>query len=198
MTELLSQLEAYGRVWPEEKTCAKRFQSFLKEYPTCFERTLEVGHVTGSALVMTEDFSKVLLTHHAKLNKWLQLGGHCDGNPLVFETALRETKEESGLKEIHIIDASRFVNLPSTATPLFFDIDIHEIPVRKTVPAHLHYDLRFLVTTPTPEKIQITQESQDLRWFTLPEAADVAVERSMLRMFEKLRIIDRHHFDSRF
>ena len=40
---------------------------------------------------------RVLLTHHRKLDRWLQLGGHADGDRDLARVALKEAEEESGL-----------------------------------------------------------------------------------------------------
>ena len=74
-----------------------RFIDFVESHDDCFERLLQVGHVTASAWVLNPDASKTLLTHHRKLNKWLQLGGHADGDTNVLNVATREVMEESGI-----------------------------------------------------------------------------------------------------
>lgn len=191
---LLEQLERYRSYWfgptktnikenPEE---IHRMVDFLKNNENCFDRSLLIGHVTGAGLVVTPDYSRVLLTLHKKLGKWLQLGGHCDGNPRVHESALRECEEESGLTELALIDVAPLLKIPESGAPLFFDIDIHEIPERKTEPAHYHYDFRYLVRSNHPEKIAMSDESDALKWFTTEEAMKVTQERSMHRQFEKL------------
>ena len=50
-------------------------------HPDCFARTCIPGHITGSVWRASHDHTRFLLTHHRKLNRWLQLGGHSDGNP---------------------------------------------------------------------------------------------------------------------
>jgi 8-oxo-dGTP pyrophosphatase MutT (NUDIX family) len=114
----------------------------------------------------------VLLTQHRKLNRWLQLGGHVDGESDVLVSSVREAQEESGIDEIEVLLAS----------PI--DIDIHEIPARKDEPAHCHYDLRFLLMA-KHENIQISEESIDLRWLPFSEIGDFIDELSMLRLHAK-------------
>ena len=42
----------------------------------CFDRTLyEPGHITGSAFIVDAASGRVLLHHHRRLGRWLQLGG---------------------------------------------------------------------------------------------------------------------------
>lgn len=172
---LLEQLKAYEAKWPKEKPTIDQFRSFVENNEDCFERSLLSGHVTGGALITDQNLSKILLTHHAKLGKWLQLGGHSDGHPLAHETALREGEEESGLKGLHFF----------TDPPEIFDIDIHEIPERKTEPTHFHYDARYLIVA-NDTRFVVSEESLDLKWFTLQEAYQITSEPSMHRQFHKL------------
>jgi 8-oxo-dGTP pyrophosphatase MutT (NUDIX family) len=130
--------------------------------PACFSRhTFTPGHITGSAFVVCEDTGLVLLHHHRRLDAWLQMGGHDDGEHDARATALREAAEESGLKDLTFLSGE------------ILDLDIHTIPAGKGEPPHLHHDVRFAVATRAPEAIQRDAgESVDLRWFTLDEAAE--------------------------
>ncbi len=114
--------------------------------------------------------------HHAKLNKWVQPGGHADGEENILNVALREAEEETGL-----------VNLKSFLG--IFDLDIHLIPERKDFPEHFHYDIRFLVEAEEHEKIVVSEESHDVQWINLQEIEKFSTERSILRMKEKLALI---------
>jgi 8-oxo-dGTP pyrophosphatase MutT (NUDIX family) len=125
-----------------------------------FLRTNTAGHVTGSAFLLNKDLTKVLLTHHKALNKWLQFGGHSDGDKNTLNVAWRETNEESG------IDLSDIKPISSS----IFDIDVHKIPAnpKRNEGEHLHYDVRFVFTT-DKEDFKISDESNDLKWATLEE-----------------------------
>ena len=91
---------------------------FVQAHPDCLARSCVPGHLTGSAWVVTPDRSRTLLTHHLKLDKWLQLGGHADGDGDLLAVALREAREESGLTRIRALSAD------------VFDLDRHWIPPR--------------------------------------------------------------------
>lgn len=80
-----------------ERQALEKVIAFIQETPRCFDRSWVPGHVTGSAFVVSYQCDAVLLVHHKKLDRWLQLGGHSDGHPLTWEVALREAYEESGL-----------------------------------------------------------------------------------------------------
>lgn len=167
-----------------------RFSSFVQQNPSCFEsdhnfppelpESLQ-GHLTGSALVLSPDRSKAVLTLHKKLGKWLQLGGHADGNPSLEEVAKREAHEESGLKDLHYI----YFKASSGKRILPFDLDIHEIPRSSKKPRHYHYDVRYLLFA-QDECLTISDESEDLRWFSFDEVSKVSYEESLLKQFRKL------------
>lgn len=153
----------------------ERFRAFIASTPRCFERENQEGHLTASALVLSPDRSKVLLTFHAKLKKWLQLGGHADGHTLLHEVALREAQEESGSHALSLVQI-----VP-------FDLDIHLIPERKDIPAHLHYDARYIVQCSDEKSIALSEESLDLQWIALEKVKEYTFEPSVLRQINKLR-----------
>lgn len=150
-----------------------RLEAFCASEREAFGRNPETSHVTGSAFVLSQDLSAVLLTHHAKLDRWLQLGGHCDGIADAPFTALKEAYEESGL--------SRIVPLWDQV----FDVDIHEIPANARECAHLHYDVRYLFRAEAGE-IAASDESHALAWVPLDRLEDYTSAPSVLVLKEKL------------
>jgi 8-oxo-dGTP pyrophosphatase MutT (NUDIX family) len=172
---LITVLRNYQTSYDEESAFRDQFLDLL-EHPRCFHRDHLPGHITGSAWIVDEAGEHVLLTHHAKLNRWLQPGGHADGDENIQRVALRETEEETGLKNIQL------------GLPGILDIDIHTIPARKDFPEHLHYDIRILVRASRTEKPILTDESHDLAWININDIAErTGNNRSMLRMAKKVR-----------
>ncbi len=177
---LLACLAAYAVRFPAERAVAERFAAFVAAHPDCFERTCVPGHVTGSAWLVSHDRSRFLLTHHRKLGRWLQLGGHSDGDPDPAAVALREATEESGIQGLKLAPLEGM-----TLAPL--DLDAHEIPARGDEPAHVHYDVRFLVVAPPAATIAISDESLDLRWFPADAPLAVPHDESVARLLRKSR-----------
>lgn len=171
-SELLRLLAGYAAGHPCEDIAP--FRRFVERQPRCFERDcFDDGHVTASAVVLNHAGSHMLLTHHAKLGRWLQLGGHADGDADALRVACREAREESGLAVV-----------PVCAEPV--DIDIHRIPPRGVEPAHLHYDVRFLLrVVDGSARFVLSDESLALRWVRLDEVAAITSEVSMLRLAAK-------------
>lgn len=171
-SDLKQQLLSYQTDFIEEQAFPHQFIELLKS-SDAYQRTHLPGHLTGSAWILNTTKDKALLVHHAKLNKWVQPGGHADGDENILNVAVREAEEETGLKNFKIIEG-------------IFDIDIHLIPERKDFPAHDHYDIRFLLIADEKEPILVSDESHDVKWISLNEIEKFTNERSVLRMVEKV------------
>jgi 8-oxo-dGTP pyrophosphatase MutT (NUDIX family) len=156
-------------------------RAFVSSLAEPFSRAQWPAHFTGSAVVVTPDGARVCLVLHAKLNRWLQPGGHADvpdGGDMAA-TALREAREETGCEvALH------------RAAPGAIDVDVHVIPARKTEPAHSHLDVRYLVVAKNPEALaHDPNESHGAQWLTWDEALSRADEAPLRRMLEKARAL---------
>ena len=125
--------------------------------------------------MVNADGSRALLHHHRKLDRWLQFGGHCDGDEDVLRVAQRGTFEECGIEGL-IVASSR---------P--FDLDIHEIPARASEPAHWHYDVRYVLIAPERALHTASGESKELRWFTASEMEQLPLDAGLQRLVRKWR-----------
>ena len=158
---------------PQEAATGAHFLEFAASAPDAFLREHAAGHFTGSAWLVSADGERVLLTHHRKLGRWLQLGGHADGDTDLANVALREAEEESGLTEL-------------TVEGGIFDLDRHLIPARGNEPAHWHYDVRYVVRATTSEDVTISEESFALAWKSIRDIAqDQDADASLQRMARK-------------
>lgn len=167
-TVLRAALAAFAALAPTSEWVA--FTCLLDDPEDPFVRTRLAGHFTGSAWLVSGDGRRVLLTHHRKLGRWLQLGGHADGERDLSLVALREATEESGLHGL-------------TVEPEIFDIDRHWIPERGTEPGHWHYDVRHVVRATADEAFTVGDESLDLAWVDIAAiAADPGADESLRRM----------------
>jgi 8-oxo-dGTP pyrophosphatase MutT (NUDIX family) len=171
--DLLDKLQRYTPNNAAEIDARQRIIAFVESTPACFDRAHLPGHITGSAWLIDESAGRVLLTHHRKLDKWLQLGGHCDGDADVLNVALKEAVEESGIAEI------------TAVSPDIFDLDVHPIPARGDIPEHLHYDIRFLCRIHGDPAYLVSDESHELAWLTPDAILQMHVGQSILRMRKK-------------
>jgi 8-oxo-dGTP pyrophosphatase MutT (NUDIX family) len=179
ITELLSLLGDYARRHPDEGETVRRFQAFAASGEVLQGKANLARHITASTWIVNPARTRVLLTHHAKLGKWVQLGGHTDEGEDWTEAALREAREESGLSGLRL------------ARPGLFDLDVHWIPARGWPgqpgwsPVHEHYDLRFLVEADDALPLVISEESHDLAWVDLADLGRFSNEESQHRMRRK-------------
>src|SRR4051812_26815361 len=157
----------------DEEPFRRRMVELLDSTPECFTRTSFPAHFTGSALVVSADGGEALLHHHRKLDKWLQFGGHCDGDEDVLRVARREAGEESGIAGLIL----------ASARP--FDLDIHEIPAHGNEPAHFHYDVRYVLIAPEEAEGVASSESHQLRWFTPTEMLRLPLDDGLKRLVVK-------------
>ena len=170
---VLACLQAYRTQTRAQEAEIALFREFVDAHPDCCERSLAIGHLTGSAWLVSADGARVLLTHHRKLGLWLQLGGHADGDADLARVALREAEEESGLTELAIEGG-------------IFDLDRHWIPERKGEPGHWHYDVRFVVRARGSEDFAVSEESHALAWRPIADvASDESADASVRRMARK-------------
>jgi ADP-ribose pyrophosphatase YjhB (NUDIX family) len=156
-----------------EAAMLAEYGPFIAAHADCLWRTCRDGHLTASAWIVDPARQRTLLTHHHKLDRWLQLGGHVDGNPNLAEAAMREAREESGLAGLRLV------------SPEIFDVDRHRIPARGDEPEHWHFDVRFLIEADPAEPLAISSESKDLAWVALTEVARLNPSESLARMVRK-------------
>lgn len=135
------------------------------------DRTTAPGHLTGSALVVDASRTRVLLMLHAKLGRWLQPGGHADGDHELAGVALREAREETGIDGLAVY-------VPA------LEADVHTVDHGDALGAHLHLDVRFLVAAPPGAVAHGNHESTALRWVTLGELRSLADEEGLVRLAE--------------
>ena len=176
--DLLLLLDEYETRHQDESECIDRIRQLIAEHSNCFDRDCLPGHITASAWIVSHESRAVLLTHHRKLDRWLQLGGHTDGEADVLAAALREAEEESGLQH--------FKALPESEHGTILDVDVHLIPGRGDEPAHEHHDIRFLLEVSEEQVIRHQEsESHDIRWFSGDTIAGHIEEESLARMARK-------------
>lgn len=169
---LLRRHEVHAESGAESAMLAE-YGSFIAAHPDCLWRTCLEGHLTASAWIVDAGRTRTLLTHHRKLDRWFQLGGHVDGDADLAAAALREAREESGLARLRLV------------SPEIFDVDRHRIPARGAEPEHWHFDVRFLIEADPAESLGISEESKDLAWVRLGEVAALNPSESLARMVRK-------------
>lgn len=163
-------LIAHAIAVPGQAALAADYRAFLRGGNAVFTRAHLAGHFTGSAFVVSADGERALLLHHAKLGRWLQPGGHADGDVDLALVALREAGEETGLAGLQV-------------EPAIFDLDRHGIPARGAELEHQHWDVRYVVRCTGDETPRINGESRAFAWRPIEGlAVDASLDPSIRRM----------------
>ncbi len=166
-----------ARVDVEAETHRRTILDFLADHDDALHRSCRLGHLTGSALVFDPPGEHVILLHHRKLERWLQPGGHCDGDANLAAVALREAIEETGIDGLVV-------------HPEPIDLDVHEVDPPADGP-HLHLDVRFLVVAPDGAEPPGNHESTDIRWVDLANLVDYDLDEGTHRMVRRgLAVLD--------
>lgn len=172
--EVLSLLAGYRCLDGTDEEALRRFERFIRRQPDCLLRSSLAGHLTAAAAVVDPRRGRLLLVHHKKLGRWLQPGGHADGEADLLAVALRETREETGVEA-------------QALSPAPFDLDIHPIPARRGVPEHLHYDVRFLLGADSTAPTRANAEVHAVAWVALREIETLDPDASLRRLEGKVR-----------
>lgn len=163
--ELLQLIDEYMQRFPKESISANEFKDFVNRNleKSVYSRQNFDGHFTASAFLVNRDKTQLLFLKHKKLNKWLQPGGHIDtSDTSILQAALREVEEETGLQrtDLQLIESD------------VFDLDAHAIPEnpKKDEPAHVHYDVRYLLEVTNESNLLVNQdEAEGIKWLEINE-----------------------------
>ena len=170
---MIDAFRHYRDHWQGEAAIAAQFEAFAHAHADAFVRSNTFGHFTGSCWLVSADGARVLLMHHRKLDRWLQPGGHADGDTDLAQVALREASEETGVAGLRIEGG-------------IFDLDRHRIPARADEPQHWHYDVRHVVRAGADERFVVNGESRALAWREVTDvASDASLDISLRRMAYK-------------
>jgi 8-oxo-dGTP pyrophosphatase MutT (NUDIX family) len=147
-----------------QEAMRRRYLRHLHDHADAMSRHCTPAHLTASSLVVSSDHTRVLLTLHARLGRWLQTGGHCEGDLFLAAAALRETREESGIPSLLIDPVPVLLSAHAEACG--------------TVPAATHFDVQYLCLAPENAVAVHSEESLELAWFgvdKLPAGTDESV-----------------------
>lgn len=169
---LLGQLRDYQAAFAEQPL-VDRFVSLLEAAADPFSRE-NTDHVTASTVIARSSGGETLLRYHRRLGRWLQPGGHVEPEDAsVFDAALREAREETGIEDFRAPLGQRIL-----------DLDVHDIPGSVGQPPHRHYDVRYLLIAPEGSE---ASEGHRTRWVPFEALTGEDTEESLARAAGKAR-----------
>ncbi|MDY7103431.1 MAG: NUDIX hydrolase [Actinomycetota bacterium] len=164
----LAQVAAVTSDDAEVVEARDRILAFGRAHDDALWRSCTDAHLTASCLVVAPDRRRVAVLHHRKLGRWLQPGGHADGQGNLAAAALREGTEETGIDGLAVV-------VPAV------DIDIHRVAPPGEEP-HLHLDVRFVLLAPAGAELVGNHESTALRWIEPDALDDIDADRGLRRL----------------
>jgi 8-oxo-dGTP pyrophosphatase MutT (NUDIX family) len=148
--DALALLSPWPAPTPAQEALRARYVDYLTGHASGVLREDRPHHLTASTLVLSADGGSVLLTLHAKAQRWFQFGGHLEpGDASVLDAAAREAREESGL--------------PLSLDPVPVQLSDHEVPFCGEGVHHL--DVRFVAVAAADAVHAVSEESLDVRWW---------------------------------
>ena len=176
---LLETIREFTPGCEQEEADRRLMLSYMERFPQLLTRENETAHFTASCWIVTPDQSRALMAYHNQYDSWAWLGGHADGESDLLSVALREAREESGLREVRAV----------RNTPLSLEIlavQPHEKRGR-FVPAHLHLNLTYLLEADPAQALACKpDENSGVRWFSPWDAVQAASEAFMRPIYRKL------------
>ncbi|MDY0276482.1 MAG: NUDIX hydrolase [Acholeplasma sp.] len=162
----------------QEQMDKKAMMDFISKNGDALSRDNLIAHVTSSAFVVNKDFTKVLFIYHLIFKSWSWIGGHNDNDPDCLGVAIKETKEETGLKEVSVV-----LDEPIMLDNIYVGTHIKN---GKYVPDHLHLNVTYLLMADEDEELFIKHdENSGVKWFLLDDILNVCSEERMKPIYTK-------------
>ena len=174
------EIAAYVPYNEQERRDRELILDFLDHNPDAFLRSSALAHMTASAWVVNPSRDKVLMVYHRLYDSWSWTGGHADGETALLAVALREVREETGVRHLRPVS-------PAIYSLESLTVDGHE-KHGTYVSSHLHLNVTYLIEADEHDTLQICEtENSGVRWFSPEEALRVCSEPWFVRrIYSKL------------
>lgn len=177
---ILEDIKKYSPCCEQEERDKEIILNFLENNPDAFDRSNLSAHMTASAWVVNPARDKVLMVYHKIYDSWSWTGGHADGEENLAAVALREVREETGVKSARLLSEDIF-------SLEILTVDGHE-KRGSYVPSHLHMNVTYLIEADDSDRLKICEEENSgVQWFTPDGALKASTEPWFVeRIYKKL------------
>ena len=167
--KLKESLENYVPYNEQEKVDKKIMLKYINDFDDVLTRQNEYGHFSSSAFVLNKERTKILMIYHNIYNSWAWTGGHSDGENNLLKVAMKEAKEETGIKNVIPISNDIY-------SIEIIVVDGHE-KRGKYVGSHVHLNVTYLLEADENEKLHIKEdENSGVKWVPINEILEVTSE----------------------
>ncbi len=179
MNKLRREIEEYKPYNEQEEQDKKVILKYIDTFDDVLTRNNEFGHFTASSWVLNKDRTKVLMIYHNIYKSWAWTGGHSDGDSNLLNVAIREVKEETGVKDVKPISDD------------IFSLEIicvnGHVKRGKYVSSHVHLNVTYLLEADEDEELKIKEdENSGVRWVDIDKAVELSNEAWMKGIYKKL------------
>lgn len=182
---LKEQIQNYKPYNEQEEKDKELMLKYIDTFDDVLTRNNCFGHFTASAWAVNREKTKVLMIYHNIYKSWAWTGGHADGESDLLGTAVRELKEETGVKNVKVLSDD------------IFSLEIicvnGHVKRGKYVSSHVHLNLTYLLEVDEGEVLKIKEdENSGVKWVDLDDIGMVSneewvVENVYKKINEKLK-----------
>ncbi|VYU36897.1 NUDIX domain-containing protein [Clostridium tertium] len=150
----------------------------MANFNNLLTRENPLAHITSSGYIVNKDKTKVLMIYHNIYKSWSWTGGHADGDDDLLYVAIKEAKEETGVKNIKALDNK------------IFSLDVLPVPAHikrgKNIASHLHLSVAYLLEADENDELVIKEdENSGVKWIPIDEVSKYSTEADMVKLYEK-------------
>lgn len=167
---LKNQIQNYTAYNEQEQKDKQTMLKYINTFDDILTRNNEFAHFTASCWAVNPEKTKVLMIYHNIYHSWAWTGGHADGESDLLNVAIRELKEETGVKNVKVLN------------PDIFSLEIvcvnGHVKKEKYVSSHVHLNLTYLLEVDENEVLQIKpDENSGVKWVLLEDVENMSNEK---------------------
>lgn len=167
---LKEQIENYKPYNEQEEKDKETMLKYINTFDDVLTRNNEFGHFTASSWAVNKQRTKVLMIYHNIYKSWAWTGGHADGEENLLNVAIRELKEETGVKNVKVLNNDIF-------SIEIICVDGH-VKREKYVSSHVHLNVTYLLEVDEEETLKIKEdENSGVKWVNIEDVEKVTDEK---------------------